>query len=79
MINIPKFHFLPVIGRSFGKIEKDPSLSLSPFLVPRLLFERSKEKTREKRVSCLCFYKTQRLITFLVAACGAGEDPRERI
>lgn len=51
MINIPKFHFLPVIGRSFGKIAKDLSLSLS-FSFSRL-FERSnaEEKTREKRVS----------------------------
>lgn len=43
MINIPKFHFLPVIGRSFGKIAKDLSLSLPPFLVF------SKEATRRRR------------------------------
>lgn len=43
MINIPKFHFLPVIGRSFGKIAKDLSLSLSPFLVF------SKEATQRRR------------------------------
>lgn len=58
----------PASNRSFFRQDRERSLSL--FLVSRL-FERSnaEEKTREKGVSCLRFYKTQRLIAFFGLRC----------
>lgn len=46
MINIPTFHFLPVIGRSFAKIAKDLTES-APYLPDALSFGET-TKTREK-------------------------------
>lgn len=75
MINIPKFHFLPVIGRSFGRIAKDLSSLL--FFFPRL-FEEEKRPVRNSLFECPCFCKTQRLITFLVERLAVREKILEK-